>query len=141
MGVRSVYLTKMLHAHMHPAAPQKTFSLPCENQAHLIQTRQHMTQVQNRLVIVIHLMEHHIPEEFQDVPITRLGPPRIMVKLGPLIDEAKLAEESDKTAVLEFAGHFGLEYVDVAGRGKIERQVKRREEGKANTNEKRRTSG
>lgn len=39
-----------------------------------------MTQIRHRSTILVHLVEHVISEQLDNVPVTRLGPPRIMVE-------------------------------------------------------------
>lgn len=40
--------------------------------AYLVQTGKYMRQVQNRVTVLIDLMEHVVAEELDDVPVARL---------------------------------------------------------------------
>ena len=48
----------------------------------LVQTGEDVRQVEHRLVHLVDLVEHHVPEQLQDVSVTRLGPPWIVIEPG-----------------------------------------------------------
>ena len=50
----------------------------CE--AHLVQTSQNVTEIQNGLVHLVDLMEDHVSEEFEDVSISGFGPAGVVVE-------------------------------------------------------------
>ena len=47
-------------------------------------------------------VEQVISEQLQDISLADLAPLLLSFVLGPLIDQAKLADEADQTAILEF---------------------------------------
>jgi len=72
-----------------------------------------MAQVQHWIPMLVYLVEHVVAEQLDDVSVACLRPASISSKLGALVDEAKLAHESEETGVLEFAKEFSFE--DVSG--------------------------
>jgi hypothetical protein len=72
-----------------------------------------MAQVQHRIPTLVNLVEYIVAEQLDDIPIACLRPASISSKLGALVDEAKLAHESEETGVLEFAEEFSFE--DISG--------------------------
>jgi len=72
-----------------------------------------MAQVQHWIPMLVYLVEHVVAEQLDDVPVTCLRPASVSSKLGALVDEAKLAHESEEAGVLEFAEEFSFE--DISG--------------------------
>lgn len=51
---------------------------------YLVETSKHVGEVHNRLPVFVHLMEHIVPEQLHNVPITRLTPPQRASESGPI---------------------------------------------------------
>lgn len=82
---------------------------------YLVQSRQDVGEIDDRLAVLVHLMEYVVAEQFDDVPVAGLGPTGVPRELGAFVDEPKLAEQADETAVLELAHELILEAVGSAG--------------------------
>jgi len=73
-----------------------------------------MGQVKDRVAIVVDLVEHIVAEELEQVAIASLGPLRVHVEFGALVDKTESDEQTHETAVFNLLGHLALKHIGLA---------------------------
>src|SRR2546421_1191447 len=71
------------------------------------------------MVLSVHLVEHVIPEQFQEITFTILYPCWVLLEFWSLVDEIQLRHQTEEPAILDFPAEFAMEVV-VQMQGRIE---------------------